>query len=646
MTLRKKTLGIIGVTFLALIGILYTMSQTILLESYIRLEDQSARRNVERVLSAFAESLSALDTTTFDWAAWDDAYAFIEDMNEAFIRANLVDAAFDSTGLRINALLFVNRSGKLVYGKGFDIRNRKAVPVPNGLTEHLTEQGLLYHSDTQSSVKGLVLIPQGPMVVVSRPILTSEEGGPIRGAVVMGRFFDAAELRRLAQTTHLSLSMFPADDPDMPPDVRSARSVLSEESPVFIQSLSDRSLAGYVVLKDIYGQSILILRMDMPREIYARGQAAVSYFILSLVAVGVISGLVTLLFLEKTVLARLAGLSISVARIGERRDLSARVEVTGEDELARLGEAINTMLAALEKTEQELIRLERLRALGEMSAGVSHNLNNILVGVVASAQLVLDEAHDPQIRRWIEMIYSAGVQAEGLVRRLHDAVRGEDEKGIDSVQVNRVVRETVQAAQPRWKDESEARGIAIEVQLDLEEGIPPIRGTSSGLYNILLNLLFNAVDAMPEGGTLTVSTAAVEEGVQLKVRDTGIGMEEEISRRIFEPFFTTKMEIGTGLGLSTVYNTVVRWNGRIEVDSTPGEGAEFTLWIPEEVEAKAVTERQIDVPQVRTGKILVVDDQEVIGHMVADLLRGRHEVTSVLSGRQALEAFEGGGLVD
>ncbi len=231
------------------------------------------------------------------------------------------------------------------------------------------------------------------------------------------------------------------------------------------------------------------------------------------------------------------------------------------------------------KMEQEQVRLERLRALAEMAGGISHNLNNILTGVLGPAQLLLRLADDPRVLRQAQEIATSAWRAHGLIERLSQAVRREENATLHPVALNEAVQQAVQSAREHWEGSAEIDAAAIEVSIEKGE-IPPVRGTQSGLCDLLLNLLANAVDAMPHGGTIAIFTRAVEEGVELQVRDTGAGMDEEIRRRVFEPFFTTKMDVGSGLGLSTVHGTVERWGGTIEVESTPGEGTTFTLCFP------------------------------------------------------------------
>lgn len=290
-------------------------------------------------------------------------------------------------------------------------------------------------------------------------------------------------------------------------------------------------------------------------------------------------------------------------------------------------------------TEREMSRLERLRGLGEMSAGISHNLNNILVGILGPAELLKAMSDDPAVRAEAEEILAAGERARELVERLNRTVRGERGELLQEVALNRHVRDVIQMARPRWKDDAEARGLTIELIEDLEE-VPPIAAAAAEVDELLLNLLFNAVDAMPEGGTISVRTRADGDLVQLIVADTGVGMDEDTRERLFEPFFTTKMEVGSGLGLSTVLGTVTRWGGGIEVVSAPDEGAEFILSLPRWQEGTAPASGALrgQLP-VRRATVLIVDDDAASRRVLSRLLSGVHHVETCKSGQEALARF-------
>ena len=233
------------------------------------------------------------------------------------------------------------------------------------------------------------------------------------------------------------------------------------------------------------------------------------------------------------------------------------------------------------RVEQELVRLERLRALEDMAAGISHSLNNLLTGILVPAQLVQRRTNNPQVLNDIETILNSGWRARDLVQRLHQATQFEDGGEKQPVSVNDALQDVIRETRPQWKEGPREKGILISVTTHLEH-VPPIQGTEDGLREVLVNLLLNAVDAMPQGGTITIHTQLVETDVQISVSDTGVGMDEDTRMRAFEPFFTTKADVGSGLGLSTANNIVTRWGGEIQVDSEPGKGSTFTLRFPVE----------------------------------------------------------------
>jgi PAS domain S-box-containing protein len=358
MTLRRKTLLIVGATNLMLIAVLYVHLRVIVLGGFAKLEEQAVNQKVGQALSALSDEIDSLDTMVFDWAAWDDTYIFVVDGNQDYVESNLVDETFTSP--RLNLMLFADVSGKIVFGKAFDLDSEEEVPIPRDLQEHLSESPLLLrHSDTQSGKAGILLISESPLLVASRPILTSEEEGPIRGALIMGRYLDTQEVERLAEITHLSLSIYRTGDPRLPADVHLALDALSSETPVTVRPRSAQSIAGYALVEDIYGNPALVLRVESMRDIYAQGQTSILHFVLALLGISLVSTWVVVLFLEKSVLARLRRLSSDVSRVGPGHDPSTRVTVEGRDELADLSEAINGTLSALERVQRDLQASEK-----------------------------------------------------------------------------------------------------------------------------------------------------------------------------------------------------------------------------------------------------------------------------------------------
>jgi PAS domain S-box-containing protein len=304
-------------------------------------------------------------------------------------------------------------------------------------------------------------------------------------------------------------------------------------------------------------------------------------------------------------------------------------------------------ITARKRMEETLIRAQRLSAASELSLGISHNLNNLLTGILGPARLLQREGMDSaEATQRLETIITSAGRARDLVRRLGWTVREEEEEKLEAVDMTVAVEEAVQGARPRWQDEAGVRGARIDLQTDLPE-TPPLACSRAGLHDVLLNLLFNAVDAMPDGGTISIRARRLPEGVELSVSDTGIGMNEATRRRIFEPFFTTKTNVGTGLGLSTAYATVTRWGGTIQVDSSPGRGTSFALllplWTGALPEAEKLLELQEDQAAAGPARILLVEDEAITSLVLVDSLRqDGHRVDAFLTGEETLLHFQPG----
>ena len=293
---------------------------------------------------------------------------------------------------------------------------------------------------------------------------------------------------------------------------------------------------------------------------------------------------------------------------------------------------------AAQRFREQVHESEKLRALGEMAAGVAHNFNNLLGGVIGYAQLMESKPRTPEeYHRFARKIVESAEQCAAVVKRIQTFGRPIDTQRRESVDLRRVVRETMDLTRPKWKAGPEREGRTIRVELELGE-VPTISSTGAVWEEILSNLVFNAVDAMPAGGALTIATSREGDEAVLTVSDTGMGMDAETQRRMFEPFFTTKgPELGTGLGLSTVWGLVQSQGGRIVVRSTPGEGTAFTIRVPlgrapaapaEEPHSEASTEL----------RILVIDDESATRDVLPQMLVG-HSVETAGGGAEGLERF-------
>lgn len=826
------------VTFLLLTVMLYGIARIALLGSFSDLEAYYTRQNVERVSNALDEDLADLSRMTHDWAAWDDSYLFVEDRNEAYIQSNLVGSLFPAN--RLSLFVYWHESGEIVWSGAFDLQEEESQPVPQELVARLMDGSLLRLADARGHLHGILLLPQGPMLVAIEPIVNSEETEPARGSLIMGRYLDEAEVAHLAEATYTDLTLARLEQAEILPDFHAALMELSEEAPIFVQPLTTETIMGYTLVRDLYDEPALVLRVAMERDIYRQGQAAVNSLLFLLAAAGFVVILVTMLVLQRLIIRRVESLGQSVGRITESGTLSLRLPVSGQDELSKLAEDINEMLVTLDQSitalgqqlgrvnllnqitsaiaerqdlssifrvlvrrledhfpvdfayvylldpeshvltlgalgpkstriakqaalleathiplaasgveacargevvyipdlaegqteffhqlydlgsrsllalplmatnhvlgillaarsevdsfgtterefllglsqhvslavrqarlyrdlqnaydelhqaQQAVMRQERLRALGQMASGIAHDINNALTpAVIYVSMLLRDSDLSPAAQRQLQAVYTACNDVVQTVSRMREFYRKRaDDDTLYSIDLNKIVLQVLDLTRPRWKDMLHESGRVIDLQTELKEDLLPILGVESEIREALTNLIFNAVDAMPDGGILTLRTstrllgASLEAqpeqvtAVVLEVVDTGVGMNQEMREHCFEPFFSTKGAEGTGLGLSMVYGIMQRHGGSIEVDSVPRQGTTMRLCFPV-INGLPVGEEELDLAgTVPALRILCIDDNPVLLHSLKELLESEgHTIVTAEVGQDGMQRF-------
>ena len=373
MTLRTKAIVIISIALLLMVGLIYSASRIIFMRGIEEIEEHDTSENVEQVLGAFSYLISDLEGDTADWSAWDDTYAFIEDGNDEYIKSNLVDGTFIS--LKLNLMLFVHSSGQIVFGKAFDLENEEEIPLPPDLLAQLSENNLLLsQADTYSYTSGIILLKEGPMLIASQPILTSEDKGPARGTLIFARYLDSQIVNELSQLTLFPITIRPVNNLAYQ-DCKEALSALSADEPIFVKPTSKQYISGYTLLNDIYGKPALMLRVDVPRDAYQLGQLTTSYYILSVLGAGLLISVITMFLIQKQVLSRFTSLIRGINRIATSGDTSTRLSIGGRDELSVVAGTINGMLAALQETTTQIRESEeRYSDLFENAAELIHSV--------------------------------------------------------------------------------------------------------------------------------------------------------------------------------------------------------------------------------------------------------------------------------
>lgn len=297
-----------------------------------------------------------------------------------------------------------------------------------------------------------------------------------------------------------------------------------------------------------------------------------------------------------------------------------------------------------ERLREQLSQSERLRALGEMAGGVAHDFNNYLTIMLGNAQLLLtqsDAGLSDDDRESLRTIERAAIDAGETVRRIQEFTRVRTTRAFTTVEVNKVILNAIDVSRPRWKDEAIARNAEIEILTQLGN-VPPVNANASELGEVMMNLILNAADALPDGGYIEVESREDGGWVEVSIADDGTGMDGDTVKRIFDPFFTTKGPSGVGLGLSVAYGIVNRHGGEITVDSSRGKGTRFSIKLPVATVADLTGEKpeQLSLDSERSARVLVIDDMEMVRTLLSNLLESMgHMVVTAASGSLGVETF-------
>jgi len=573
-----------------------------IMSSILTFEEEFVNEQANRIYNILEHEIGTLTSLAFDWAFWDDTYSFVQNNNSQYIEINLVDETF--IDLKLNFMLFFNSSGNLVFGKAFNSRYEHDDALLISLIKYFsTSSQLINHNDVGDIISGLLMLEEKPIFFVSCPILTSKREGPIMGSFVIGRLFDESKLSEISEIIWCTLTMYAFNSPTMPSDFMSAKSHLSANKTLYIQPLSDNYIAGYILLSDYHGNPSAILRFDLPRKIYAEGLRITSLVPAVLIVICIIFGFIIMTCLDRFVISPILELSREISNIERSADFSRRVKTIGiSDELSDLSNGINKMLQALDEAnaklreysknleamveertrqlkeaQERIIRAERLAAIGQVATMIGHDLRNPLTGIANATyylKIKLGSNVDEKVREAIGIIERNIEYSSKILSDLTEYSR------------EIFLRPTKTTPRRMLRDSLSLVEIPCNVEvLDLTLDEPEIMVDVERMRRVFVNIIRNAIDAMPNGGRLTIKSAVKDGFIEFSFADTGVGMNKEVLENIWTPFFTTKPR-GLGLGLAICKRVVEAHGGRISATSEVGKGSIFTITLP----IKTITE--------------------------------------------------------
>lgn len=442
-----------------------------------------------------------------------------------------------------------------------------------------------------------------PLLVTAEPII--EKGSKTIGAVCTAR--DLSELRKAEAKAreHQSLLM------NILESARESIYAVDTEGRFQWSNNATLSATGYKS-EQLIGQSFLDITFEADRE------TAKEHF-------------------EKT----LAGKPQSYEARFFAYDGSLRYALFDTAPLVVDGDTTGVLGIARDITEQKQERqraaqADKLRALGQLASGVAHDFNNALTAILGRAQLMRRQVDDVSLIHNLDVIQTAAEDAAATVRRIQTFARQSPAKEFELLDVGSLLSDAIEITRTRWENEARLRGLHYDVEL----GAGPAcyaSGSASELREVFVNLIVNAVDAMPLGGSLTISCERTNDRLLLRFKDTGLGMSEDVRERIFEPFYTTKGAQGTGLGLAVSYGIIERHEGQFNVESETGSGTTFEIDLPAMEASSVAVSKPAKPVETRSMTFLVVDDEQFVRETLADMLTALgHTVTAVAGGREAL----------
>ncbi len=293
--------------------------------------------------------------------------------------------------------------------------------------------------------------------------------------------------------------------------------------------------------------------------------------------------------------------------------------------------------------QNQLLQTERIRAVGEMAAGVAHDFNNLLATILGRTQLLLLKSDNQSVINELKIIEKAAIDGGQIVKRMQEVTREKRDRNYQPVDINEIIKESIILSANKLKISTQLKGKQVQLHTEFGDQLV-VKGNPVELKEVFTNLLLNAYDAMPNGGDLYITTKKTDDSnVQIIIKDTGMGMPEEIKNKIFNPFFTTKGEKGTGLGLSIVYKTVASHSGNIKVESEINKGTTFTINLPFSSEPVQSQARKELFLHEKSGaiRLLIVDDEPELLETMAEILRLKFKSVEIApDGEEALNKIE------
>jgi two-component system, NtrC family, sensor kinase len=619
LSLQKKVSASLLAVMLAFGLLSYLSLNASITPAFEDLESKAAQTNLVRALRVILADLEQLNASNGDWAPWDDAYNYALGKNPKFIEINADIPTL--VNLDLNLMLIYDLDGHLLWGQlvehgeGADLARLGAFEEGTPQTKRL-----ISHPMIESVISGLIRTKMGPLLISSMPILQTGEMGPVGGTIVMARFLDDSRIWRLSEQTEIEFAAYEVNDPNV--DMSRPLAALGGDDGVnFYHETTDDAVLSYGLMRDVFGDPLIVLEAKTNRELSALGGQTVNGTLLFLSLAAVFVALVVWLLLRRVIVGPLEMLAKHIVGIRESGDLSKQLKQSRSDEIGKLADEFDKMTTEVQKARQLLLDQSFKAGKADTAAEVLHNIRNAMTPLFNGLERLavsFDVTSGLRIKDAVEQLTDPDCPADRQAKLLQyinasfDHIEsvgrnaGED-LNIASKQAGQV--QAILADQERHAnvapvfevldlddvvDEAanvipESEEADLRVNFEAEVGEIQVRAHRVGLLQVMGNLILNAYESIQrsqsESGEISVVASAEtvdkQDMVRLTIRDSGCGFDDNIRQKIFQRGYTSKPGHMTGLGLHWCANALAGMGGRIQAESTGfGHGAEFHVLLP------------------------------------------------------------------
>jgi signal transduction histidine kinase len=552
--IRTKCIIAIALCTFLIFVLLHLAAVFILQPSYDEIENQNMGKALNQLDSVIAYRLATLESNTRDYASWDDTYQFVQYKNQEYVDKNFIDTTF--MNLNLNFVSIVGQNKTLLFAKSFDVNNSISVPVSDELLSLVTTDPCIWNfSLVNSSVVGIIEVDGQPMMIASNPILTSNNEGPIGGGLLFGTYLDSREISDLAEIADLEFAIKPIQTSEVYNQVK--ENLLTTEGNV-IKEIDANTMSGYQLVKDIHSNPVFILQISESRAIYQQGDLTENIFIAASAATTIGFAVLLIFMLEKYVFKRMTKIASSIEMVAPNEKFKES-PAEGLDEISIVESSVKATFN------------KKLEAMNQVSTMVAHDLRNPLQGIRGATYLLKKDLKLHLSSKDIEMFDTIDNCLEYSNKIVQDLL---DYSNVDvlnrvSISVKALITDTLTT-------------ISIPSNIQITNGVEDglvLQIDKTKIIRVFNNLIKNALDAMPNGGILDISSNKIKKYVRIDFADTGLGMSKDVLEKLWHPFFTTKAR-GMGVGLAITKRIIEAHDGEVKVESVEGKGTTFSVYLP------------------------------------------------------------------